>query len=85
MLSKLITAEAMKQCLQFVYTGNLDEKYDDLQVNINFSILCPSKKKRVSFYTVVLYSEKRHSVRFDLTQQKKMTSKNLQVDSRSNK
>lgn len=31
-LSKLITPQAMQQCLQFIYTGSLDKRYHDLQV-----------------------------------------------------
>ncbi|XP_066581695.1 rho-related BTB domain-containing protein 1 isoform X2 [Prorops nasuta] len=30
-LSKLITPQAMQQCLQFIYTGSLDKRYHDLQ------------------------------------------------------
>ncbi|XP_033209942.1 rho-related BTB domain-containing protein 1 isoform X2 [Belonocnema kinseyi] len=30
-LSKLVTPQAMQQCLQFIYTGSLDKKYHDLQ------------------------------------------------------
>ncbi|KAJ8684185.1 hypothetical protein QAD02_019977 [Eretmocerus hayati] len=30
-LSKLITSQSMKQCLQFIYTGNLDKRYHDLK------------------------------------------------------
>ncbi|XP_058802582.1 rho-related BTB domain-containing protein 1 isoform X2 [Phymastichus coffea] len=30
-LSKLITSQAMQQCLQFIYTGNLDKRYHDLK------------------------------------------------------
>ncbi|CAK9808046.1 Rho-related BTB domain-containing protein 2 [Anthophora quadrimaculata] len=30
-LSKLITPPALQQCLQFIYTGNLDKRYQDLQ------------------------------------------------------
>ncbi|XP_025271061.1 rho-related BTB domain-containing protein 1 isoform X2 [Camponotus floridanus] len=30
-LSKLITPQAMQQCLQFIYTGCLDKRYHDLQ------------------------------------------------------
>ncbi|XP_034949938.1 rho-related BTB domain-containing protein 1 [Chelonus insularis] len=30
-LSKLITSQAMQQCLQFIYTGSLDKRYHDLQ------------------------------------------------------
>ena len=50
-LSKLVTPQAMQQCLQFIYTGSLDKKYHDLQVRftitlflslnvINFLFLC---------------------------------------------
>ncbi|XP_076678484.1 rho-related BTB domain containing isoform X2 [Andrena cerasifolii] len=30
-LSKLITPQAIQQCLQFIYTGSLDKRYHDLQ------------------------------------------------------
>ncbi|XP_026672539.1 rho-related BTB domain-containing protein 2 isoform X2 [Ceratina calcarata] len=30
-LSKLITPQALQQCLQFIYTGSLDKRYHDLQ------------------------------------------------------
>ncbi|KAL6445575.1 hypothetical protein ACFW04_000840 [Cataglyphis niger] len=30
-LSKIITPQAMQQCLQFIYTGSLDKRYHDLQ------------------------------------------------------
>ncbi|XP_014216042.1 rho-related BTB domain-containing protein 1 isoform X2 [Copidosoma floridanum] len=30
-LSKLITSQTMQQCLQFIYTGNLDKRYHDLK------------------------------------------------------
>ncbi|XP_076651333.1 rho-related BTB domain containing isoform X1 [Halictus rubicundus] len=30
-LSKLISPQAMQQCLQFIYTGSLDKRYHDLQ------------------------------------------------------
>ncbi|KOC70979.1 Rho-related BTB domain-containing protein 2 [Habropoda laboriosa] len=30
-LSKLVTPQALQQCLQFIYTGNLDKRYQDLQ------------------------------------------------------
>ncbi|XP_015439385.1 PREDICTED: rho-related BTB domain-containing protein 1 [Dufourea novaeangliae] len=30
-LSKLITPQAMQQCLQFIYTGSMDKRYHDLQ------------------------------------------------------
>lgn len=44
-LSKLITPQAMQQCLQFIYTGCLDKRYHDLQVRWigrNY----PKRKKR---------------------------------------
>ena len=32
-LSKLVTAEALKQCLQFIYTGILEGPHHDFQVS----------------------------------------------------
>ena len=39
-MSKLVTSDAMKQCLQFIYTGSLDEQKGDLQVSKMYKKFC---------------------------------------------
>lgn len=64
-LSKLITPQAMQQCLQFIYTGCLDKRYHDLQVRWigrNY----PKRKKRY-----IRECEKNSLVHFSLKKKKK--------------
>lgn len=45
-LSKLITPQAMQQCLQFIYMGSLDKRYHDLQVRCVGTITCAGRYTR---------------------------------------
>lgn len=46
-LSKLVTPQAMQQCLQFVYTGTIDKRFFELQVCINLYF---SKQSLINLY-----------------------------------
>ncbi|XP_024936288.1 rho-related BTB domain-containing protein 1 isoform X2 [Cephus cinctus] len=44
-LSKLVTPQAMQQCLQFIYTGSLDKRYHDLQAILRS---CPQEIRQAA-------------------------------------
>lgn len=55
-LSKLITPQAMQQCLQFIYTGNLDKRYQDLQVRFAGRTFLTAGYTRGPFFVNSIFS-----------------------------
>lgn len=48
-ISKLITPQAMQQCLQFIYTGSIDPNSYNMQVMHSVSCVCVDKRSDLLF------------------------------------